>query len=136
MSNAYDRRTLIAYRLERAHESLQDARLLARQDGSPASIINRAYYAMFYTVLALLIERGLSTSKHSGAIALFDRHFVRDGIFPKNMSRSLHRAFDMRQIGDYREMFFPTAEQALQVLQDAEAFVHEVEAYLGNSPQK
>jgi uncharacterized protein (UPF0332 family) len=38
--------------------------------------MNRLYYAMFYAVLALLQEKEMGTSKHSGAIALFDREFV------------------------------------------------------------
>ncbi len=44
---AYDKQALIQYRLERAHESLNDARLMLEQNGSPAGVINRAYYAMF-----------------------------------------------------------------------------------------
>ena len=45
----FDQQDLIAYRLERARETLRDAELLFDQGG-----MNRAYYAMFYTVLALL----------------------------------------------------------------------------------
>jgi uncharacterized protein (UPF0332 family) len=108
----FDQQDLIAYRLERARETLRDAELLFEQGGTPASVVNRAYYgcrrrnhyAMFYVVLALLITVGAGTSKHSGVIALFDEHFVRPGKFPKEMSKVLHRAFELRQIGDYREL--------------------------------
>ncbi len=34
---------------------------------------------MFYAVLALLVPGKKETSKHSGAIALFDRDFVKQG---------------------------------------------------------
>ena len=51
----YDKKALIQYRMERATESLNDARLMLAQSGSYASAVNRAYYAMFYAALALLI---------------------------------------------------------------------------------
>lgn len=51
--------------------------------------MNRLYYAMFYAVLALLQEKEMGTSKHSGAIALFDREYVKTGLFPKEMSKAL-----------------------------------------------
>jgi uncharacterized protein (UPF0332 family) len=69
--------------------------------------MNRLYYAMFYAVLALLQAKHLGTSKHSGAIALFDREFVKTGIFPKELSMALHRAFALRQKGD-RTCPFPS----------------------------
>jgi uncharacterized protein (UPF0332 family) len=36
---------------------LRDAHLLLDQEGSPESVINRSYYAMFYAVLALLTRQ-------------------------------------------------------------------------------
>jgi uncharacterized protein (UPF0332 family) len=91
---------LVTYRLEQAHESLDAARvLLEKKLDRPA--LNRAYYAMFYAVLALLATRKRETSKHSGAISLFDKEFVKAGMFDKDFSRWLHEAFDLRQRSDY-----------------------------------
>ncbi|MDK2895628.1 MAG: uncharacterized protein PWQ98_1755, partial [Moorella sp. (in: firmicutes)] len=42
------KRTLINYRLNEAYEVLADAQKLLATQGSPRSIINRSYYAMFY----------------------------------------------------------------------------------------
>ena len=127
---AFDKRQLIAYRLTRAKETLQDAYLLAKEGGTPGSIINRAYYAMFYAVLALLTSLGKGSSKHSGTIALFDQLFVKTGILPKDMSKAIHKAFDLRQIGDYRELIELDQEQAEDVLHSAEQFLGAVEKYL------
>jgi uncharacterized protein (UPF0332 family) len=85
--------------------------------------MNRLYYAMFYTVLALLQTRQLGTSKHSGAIALFDREFVKPGIFPKELSKTLHRAFELRQKGDYLEDAEITLSDIEEVRPLAEEFV-------------
>lgn len=124
------KKALIRYRLEMAQATLKDAQLLHEQGGSPWSVVNRAYYAMFYATLALLTFIGEEASKHGGVIALFDRHFVRTGTFPREMSKWLHKAFDLRQIGDYRELIVLTGEQAEEVLQWAKDFVAQVEAFL------
>lgn len=63
----------------------READVLDQSGMSRRSVMNRLYYAMFYAVLALLQEKEMGTSKHSGAIALFDREFVKTGTFPKEM---------------------------------------------------
>jgi len=120
---------LVAYRLEQADESIEAARtLLDKKLIRPC--VNRAYYAMFYAVLALLAEGKKETSKHSGAIALFDKDFVKQGIFKKDYSRWLHDAFDLRQRSDYAAEYQVPEEEAGKTLKNAELFVGEVKAVL------
>ncbi len=120
---------LIHYRMEQAHETLREAEILL--NGSALrGMINRAYYAMFYALLALLTTKQLGTSKHSGVLALFDREFVKAGIFPQEFSRSLHIAFDRRQTLDYGEMTEIGREVAQETLADAKIFVTSIETYL------
>lgn len=57
-------RALVAYRMERAREALSEANLLL-QAGHLNTYVNRLYYACFYAVSALLVIRGISTSKHA-----------------------------------------------------------------------
>ncbi len=120
---------LVAYRLEQADESLEAARTLLDKKLIRPSL-NRAYYAMFYAVLALLAREKQETSKHSGAIALFDREFVKQGIFKKNFSRWLHDAFDLRQRSDYAADYLATRYDAKKTLTNAESFVTEVKKVL------
>ena len=42
--------------------------------------VNRSYYAMIYAVLALLALKRKETSKHSGAISIFDKEFVKEPV--------------------------------------------------------
>lgn len=121
------KKDLIQYRMERAKETLRDARLLYENGGSPNSVVNRSYYAIFYAVLALFVTIDVEPSKHSGVVAKFDEMFVRQGIFPKEMSKILHHAFDMRQAGDYQKSEVIGIEQALQVLASAEEFLKRIE---------
>jgi len=74
-----ERNALIDYRLEQADESLESAQILLEHKKCRPSV-SRSYYAMFYAVQALLIRKRLITSKHSGAIALFNREFVKKNI--------------------------------------------------------
>lgn len=128
--DTFDKQQLITYRMERARETLKDAHVLNIQEGSPESIINRAYYAMFYAALALLTTQGKGSSEHSGVIALFDQLFVKSGELPKSMSKALHKAFDLRQIGDYRELIELDPNQAKEILGSAGEFVQAVQNYL------
>ena len=116
---------LIRYRMDQAQEALEAASILLREDSFRASI-NRSYYAMFYMVLALLASRKEETSKHSGAIALFDRLFVSPGLFPSDLSRWLRRAFDLRTRCDYAAMTIISQEEAKSLLDQATRFVLQV----------
>lgn len=120
---------LLCYRMEQAHETLQEAEILLNAS-TLRGAVNRAYYAMFYALLALLATKQLGTSKHSGALALFDREFVKTGVFPRELSRSLHLAFDRRQTHDYGEMTQVSRQIAEETLTDAQTFVAAVESYL------
>jgi len=118
-------KALMTYRLEQANESLEAATALLEK-GLIRPSVNRAYYAMFYAVLALLTLEKKETSKHGGAIALFDRNFVKKGIFAKDFSRLLHDAFDLRQRSDYAALYRVSMNEAEKTLENARAFVMEV----------
>jgi len=124
-------KALVAYRLEQADESLEAAKTLMDK-GLIRPSVNRAYYTMFYGVLALLSKGKQETSKHSGAIALFDKDFVKQGIFKKDFSRWLHDAFDLRQRSDYAAEYHVSKEEADKTLKNAEAFINEVKNNLAN----
>jgi len=84
--------------IKRARRYLQSAEILLKE-GDFESCVSRAYYAMFYSAEALLLTKGLSFSSHRGVISAFGKHFVRTGIFSKDMSKEFHRAFEKRQLG-------------------------------------
>ena len=118
-----DVRVLVGYRMQEAHTALADAEFLAASNRSAQSIVNRAYYAMFYAVLALAQYKGEIPAKHSGMLGLFDREFVHTGIFPREMSKCLHAAFEHRQESDYQAAPPADPEQAGETLAAARVFV-------------
>ena len=52
---------------------------------------------------ALLRRRGLSSAKHTGIRSLFNRHFGRPGLLPRELTTLYNDLFDSRQEGDYIE---------------------------------
>lgn len=122
--------TLIKYRLEQAQTALNDAKFLLDGKRSPQSIVNRAYYAMFYAALALLQKIGKVPSKHTGVISLFDTEFALKGIFNKELSKSFHKAFELRQVSDYKTFKPISKEKAEETLNNATCFVEAVLKYL------
>ncbi len=128
-------RALVNYRLEQAQTALEDGKFLLEGERSPQSIVNRAYYAMFYAALALLQKIGKVPSKHTGVISLFDTEFVVKGIFHKELSRNFHKAFEMRQMFDYQVMVPASAAKAQEIWQKAVLFVETVSKYLLESAE-
>ena len=100
---------------------------------SPRSVINRAYYAMFYAVLALLVYEPYASSKHSGVLGYFNRRFIKEGIFDKSLGRSVNKAFELRQRGDYREYVELTHQQVEPFIHEAKIFIQTVENYLAEN---
>lgn len=121
---------LIKYRLEEAEESIKEAEVLLKEGMSMRAVMNRLYYAMFYAVLALLQEKEMGTSKHYDAISLFDREFVKKKIFDDELSKTLHRAFELRQKGDYMEQAEVEKSDVDEILPKTKEFVYNVKTYL------
>lgn len=65
--------------------------------------INRAYYAVFYAVSALLLEEGHRFQKHSGVRAAFNQHFIKTQRLNRKGGDLYNRLFRDRQEGDYIE---------------------------------
>lgn len=129
MSESEALHALLVYRMEQAEESLEEAALLVGEKHYRAAI-NRAYYAMFYAVQALLAQKGLRTSKHTGSISLFDTEFVKKNLYDRQFSKWLHELFDLRQGADYGDMMVIAEEQANQSLQHAQVFVQQIKSNL------
>jgi uncharacterized protein (UPF0332 family) len=121
--------TLIHYRLDRAQESLDDARLLADAERWNACV-NRLYYSCFYAVSALLVRDGLSSSRHTGGRSLLNRYFVRTGKVPRELARVYNDLFERRQEGDYADFVRFQANQVRPWMLQTEVFIASMKALL------
>ncbi len=123
---------LIKYRLEEASESLEEAEILLKENKLRGAM-NRVYYSMFYSALALLASRQLSASKHSGVISVFHKEFVKSGLFPKEVAKFLDVAFDLRNKSDYRDFVLPEKDRIVELIDEAKQFLLQTEKILTKS---
>jgi len=118
---------LIKHRLKRADETLGDAKILF-DNSKLFSAVNRIYYAMFYAVNGLLLTKGLSSSKHSGVLALFNKEFINKGIVEKDIGRFYNEIFEFRQKGDYKDFVKFEEKDVEKWLNEATKFIPQIAA--------
>ena len=56
---------------------------------------------MFFLTEALLLTKNITASTHKGIIGLFGQHFIKTGVFDKELGKALNEAYDKRLEGDY-----------------------------------
>ncbi len=118
--------TLINYRLERARESLEEAKLLFAR-GHTNTYVNRLYYACFYAVSALLLTKGLSSAKHSGIRSFFHQNFVKTGRLDKSLGQIYDKLYDNRQKSDYADLINFEAHEVNDWYDEAERIVQKIQ---------
>ena len=123
-------RVLVARRMQQAAEALEDGKYLLAAGRGARTAVNRAYYAAFYAVLALLQALGKTPRKHRGVLALFDMECVRTGRLPKELSAALHQLFDARQEDDYSGPDPVLPEEATEFIAVTEQFVQAIRDHL------
>ena len=119
--------------LLKARRSIEAAQLLLDHEDTDFSV-SRSYYAMFYLAEALLLGKGLEFSSHGAVLAALGKHFSAPGLIPRHVHQYLHRAFDARQIGDYRIPNEIAQDVAATQISRAKEFLAVVEELLRDRP--
>ena len=119
----------INYRLDRAYEALEDAKLLA-ENGRWNTAINRLYYASFYAVVALLIKNGIETRTHDGVRTQFGLLFVKTGKIDKKFGKLFSKLFDYRLKGDYGDLFDFDKDIVEPLFEEVEVLINSIKAEL------
>ena len=120
---------LSMYRLQRSKENLKDAWILLDAQSYKSSV-NRSYYSIFHCLRAVTALDGFDSSKHSGIIAFFNMHYVKNGVFGKEMSKILDKAYRWREKADYKDYEEVTKAIAEEQLVNAEKFLAIIEPFL------
>ena len=91
---------------------------------------------MFFMVEAVLLSRNLRASTHKGIMTLFWEHFLKPGVFEKDIGKSFAEIHDKRLIGDYGVGFSLTKTEAELSLHSAKEFVQILERYLNTQKSR
>ena len=95
-----ERQAIVSYRLEKAFETIAEARDCGAMNHWTLAA-NRLYYAAYYASSALLINNELQAKTHYGVITLIGQNFVKEGSLSKDDAHLLARLQNMRHSGDY-----------------------------------
>jgi len=96
--------------------------------------VSRAYYVMFYSAKAALLEIGVTTRSHSGVVSQFSQHFVKTGQVERRYIRMLTQAMQARETSDYDPMVRAFKLEAEHTIADAEVFLGKIKEILANLP--
>lgn len=91
---------LVRYRMERASETMEEARILA-DNGYYNAAVNRLYYACFYATQALLLKHHIAATTHAGVKSMLGLHFVSKGIISVEHGKTFNTLFEKRHSSDY-----------------------------------
>ncbi|MGE0018987.1 MAG: HEPN domain-containing protein [Draconibacterium sp.] len=91
---------LIDYRLKQAIESLEIAEVLIKLPNYPTAL-NRLYYSVFYSLLAVGLKYEFTTSKHSQLIGWFNKNFISTGKLKSKYGKIVRKAYEYRLMADY-----------------------------------
>lgn len=120
---------LVAYRLERANDTVQEAVDMLEKDHYNAAI-NRLYYACYYAVSALLIKNNMQVHTHSGVKQMFGMSFIVNGKLPRSLNITYTELFDKRHSGDYDDFLTFDRETVERLLPDTQEFIEAIKAQI------
>ena len=90
------------------------------------SVINRLYYACFYSATALLLYKKISAKSHSGVIGQFSEQIVRTGLVSIEEFRVYAKLLNWRSKGDYNDLFDFTKEDVDSMMNPTKHFIDKV----------
>ena len=116
-------------RIERSKDCLREAKLLL-DNGEYRGAANRAYYAAFHALRAVLALDDFDSKKHSGVISKFRETYIKTGRFTPEMSDTISSLFRIRSASDYDDFYIASKADVEMQYQRAEKLVAEIERYL------
>lgn len=127
-----EREAIVSFRIQKAKDTLAEAEGIATL-GYWNAVANRLYYACFYMTSALLIRNNHVAQTHSGVIHLFGLHFVRTELISKDAGKIYSKLFEIRQTGDYDDLFNLSEEDVKPLIHLANNFINELNGLIINT---
>lgn len=121
---------LSRYRFQKAEEMLASAKR-DMEAGDFASANNRAYYAIFHAMRAVLALDGEDFKKHSAVIARFTLNYLKPEILPREYSKLISNASLIRNRSDYEDFYICSVADTNTLFSGAVTFCKDIGKYLG-----
>lgn len=128
-----ERDILIKYRIEQAHESIEDVRFLI--DGNKLKIaVKQIYYGMFYILCSLALKHRFKTSKHKELIGWFNKTFIKDQKIDRKYGAIIYAAFEYRSDSDYGVMTKFERAEVEKMFEKMKDFINAIEKLIQEGP--
>jgi uncharacterized protein (UPF0332 family) len=127
--NQGERQELVRYRISKARETFNEVDLHVEHKLWNTAV-NRLYYACYYAVIALLMDKNIHALTHSGVRQMFGLHFVKSGLIDKDSAKFYSDIFDMRLTGDYDDYIDFKKEDVLDMIGPANELISKIEILL------
>ena len=127
--NRNEKDQLIQQRLEQAKDTEQVVELLIKNEMYPAAV-NRIYYGVFYSLLALGLEYNFESSKHQQLIGWFNREFIKKKKIEIEYGKILKKAYENRTSGDYDVFCEFEKEDVLELFENMKRFIRRIEKFI------
>ena len=101
------------YKFEQAEDDLEAAKLLL-EAGKYKAANNRAYYACFHAIDAVLAKEPVAFKKHKDTLSYFNKNYVHTEIFPRDIGRKISRLEIIRHKSDYDTFYIASKEDAAE----------------------
>lgn len=124
-----DLKNLSGARMLHAKDCLNEAKILMSA-GEYKGTANRAYYAAFHALRAVLILDSFDSKKHSGIISKFRELYLKNGLFDKSMSDAISSLFRVRSSSDYDDFYVVSKQDAVEQICNAESIINAIDEYL------
>jgi uncharacterized protein (UPF0332 family) len=120
-----DKKTLSDIRFGKAKEFLEDAEANFRETRLKTAI-NRSYYAALTAVRALLILEGVDSETHSGAITALSLRFIKKGLLPLEVIKSMKVLLSRRTDVDYGDFESTDTTETKDSLEKADRVLRQI----------
>lgn len=120
---------LIAYKIEKARQTLMEADVLS-SSGFFNAAVNRLYFAVYYAASALMEDKLLGTVTHNDIKTMLGLKFIHTGKLEREYGQIYQRLYDSRQAGDYEDFVYYDKESYEELYPLAVKFIDRIESYL------
>ncbi|MFH1758827.1 MAG: HEPN domain-containing protein [Pseudomonadota bacterium] len=124
-----NKRENIKAELEEAAKTLLEADLLFKNSFFKGAF-SRLYYALLYSIRAVLLTKGLEPKSHEGALRLFSLHFVKENVFKAKAAHVFSKMMKYREEADYNPAYIFSKEDYIELRKEVVELSDEIIAYL------
>lgn len=128
-NNSGNKTDLAKYRLDTAKENLASAEVLLKQKFYKDAN-DRAYYSVFHSINAVLALEGIGFKRHRHVLAHFNKNYIKNEIFPKELGRKISKTRRIREASDYHDFYVTSITEAEECIATASELIPLVEEYI------